>query len=184
MGYLKCDDCAGYYELQEGEYPEDFDSCHCGGHLEYTDELADLKFKDKLISYINIKRIVAVLVGGMIMLLSFYLFSPDPYSANFAYNDNASFYIWFAGGLVAALLAGGNIRSGASNGFYSAILSGLLVIIYFYLITNNYFNNPVLADNLALFAALCAVYLFIPAIFSVSGGLIAIIARKTFKKLA
>lgn len=183
MGYLICDDCAGYYELQEGEYPEDFDRCQCGGRLEYADERTDLTFKDKILSHINIKRIGAVIVGGLIMLLSFYLFSPDPYSANFVYNNNLSFYIWFAGGVMAALIAGGNIRSGASNGFYSAAISGLLIILYYYLMVNNYFSNPVMADNLAFFAALCAVYVFIPAVFSVFGGLIAIIARKAFTKL-
>ncbi|MBP2045716.1 hypothetical protein J2756_000940 [Methanobacterium aggregans] len=31
MRYLKCKECGGIYELQEGESPEDFDVCHCGG---------------------------------------------------------------------------------------------------------------------------------------------------------
>ena len=39
MGYLICDKCAGYYELQEGESPEDFSQCQCGGHLQYVDEI-------------------------------------------------------------------------------------------------------------------------------------------------
>lgn len=34
-GYLICKKCGGYYELQLGESPEDFDSCQCGGELEY-----------------------------------------------------------------------------------------------------------------------------------------------------
>ncbi|AEG17290.1 hypothetical protein [Methanobacterium paludis] len=34
-GYLICKKCGGYYELQPGESPEDFDSCQCGGKLEY-----------------------------------------------------------------------------------------------------------------------------------------------------
>jgi len=38
MGYLVCDACGGYYELQEGEKPEDFsDECECGGKLHYTE---------------------------------------------------------------------------------------------------------------------------------------------------
>lgn len=33
--YLVCDTCRGYYQLQEGEEPEDFsDECECGGKLE------------------------------------------------------------------------------------------------------------------------------------------------------
>lgn len=42
MGYLVCDACGGYYELQEGEKPEDYsDECECGGKLHYTDSLED-----------------------------------------------------------------------------------------------------------------------------------------------
>ncbi|HEX3013522.1 MAG TPA: hypothetical protein VHO92_04545 [Methanobacterium sp.] len=32
-GYLVCSECGGYYELQEGENPEDFSVCECGGEL-------------------------------------------------------------------------------------------------------------------------------------------------------
>ncbi|HML05175.1 MAG TPA: DUF5518 domain-containing protein [Methanobacterium sp.] len=40
MGYLKCNKCGGYYELQEGESHEDFsDKCECGGSLNYVQNL-------------------------------------------------------------------------------------------------------------------------------------------------
>jgi len=35
MSHLVCEKCGGYYELQEGESPEDFESCQCGGKLRY-----------------------------------------------------------------------------------------------------------------------------------------------------
>jgi len=35
LGYLECDNCKGYYELQNGESPEDFSECECGGKLVY-----------------------------------------------------------------------------------------------------------------------------------------------------
>ncbi|NYB51021.1 MAG: protease htpX [Methanobacteriaceae archaeon] len=39
-GYLVCDNCGGYYELQPGESPEDFaDECDCGGKLEHANSL-------------------------------------------------------------------------------------------------------------------------------------------------
>lgn len=42
MGYLVCDACGGYYELQEGEKPEDYsDECECGGKLHYQESLED-----------------------------------------------------------------------------------------------------------------------------------------------
>lgn len=38
-GYLVCEKCGGYYELEEGESPEDFDLCNCGGRLKYVKDL-------------------------------------------------------------------------------------------------------------------------------------------------
>ena len=35
-GYLLCEKCGGYYELHEGESPEDFEKCECGGKLRYS----------------------------------------------------------------------------------------------------------------------------------------------------
>lgn len=35
---MVCNKCRGYYELQPGESPEDFDlTCECGGKLEFFD---------------------------------------------------------------------------------------------------------------------------------------------------
>ena len=39
-GYLICEKCNGYYELQKGESPEDFESCECGGNLKFKKELS------------------------------------------------------------------------------------------------------------------------------------------------
>lgn len=39
-GFLVCDACGGYYELQAQESPDDFsDECACGGHLEHHSDL-------------------------------------------------------------------------------------------------------------------------------------------------
>jgi len=41
MSYLLCDQCGGYYELQPGDIPEDFnDICECGGNLKYVQNLS------------------------------------------------------------------------------------------------------------------------------------------------
>lgn len=41
MGYLICDSCHGYYELEDGESPENFSSkCECGGNLEFKDSIS------------------------------------------------------------------------------------------------------------------------------------------------
>lgn len=41
MGYLICEKCEGYYQLQEKEDPEDFESCECGGKLIFVENLID-----------------------------------------------------------------------------------------------------------------------------------------------
>ena len=47
-GYLICDKCGGYYELQPCECPEDFsDKCECGGNLKYAQDLDDVDDSQK-----------------------------------------------------------------------------------------------------------------------------------------
>lgn len=44
MGYLICDECKSYYELQAGEEPEDFTNiCRCGGNLKYDVSIGMVK---------------------------------------------------------------------------------------------------------------------------------------------
>lgn len=187
MGYLICEDCTGYYQLQEGEYPEDFDRCQCGGNLEYVEEIEKqdnngVVEKEEigagLFSTLPIGWLAGILGGALIMLLPYSMFSADPYSADFVFNSNLSFIIWGAGGFTAALIAGGNVRSGAYNGFYSATISGLFIIIYYFWIITNPFTSPILVDNLALFGALCVVYVLAPSICSMLGGLTVGIFRR------
>jgi hypothetical protein len=57
MGYLICDKCRGYYELQKGESAEDFDKCQCGGKLRYVNNLDEYPNDDQyLTEYSNIKE--------------------------------------------------------------------------------------------------------------------------------
>lgn len=51
-GYLVCNKCQGYYQLQEGESPADFDLCECGGSLSYFADLEDVpEYKSTFKSY-------------------------------------------------------------------------------------------------------------------------------------
>lgn len=36
MSYLICEKCGGYYKLKEGEKPDEFEACECGGSLKYV----------------------------------------------------------------------------------------------------------------------------------------------------
>jgi hypothetical protein len=43
MSYLVCNSCGSHYELQEGEYPEDFEEiCDCGGRYVLVESLDDI----------------------------------------------------------------------------------------------------------------------------------------------
>ena len=41
MGFLKCKSCGECYQLKTGESPDDFESCSCGGELEFYDSSAE-----------------------------------------------------------------------------------------------------------------------------------------------
>ena len=38
-----CEECGGYYELQPGEFPEDYEQCQCGRKLEYSASIPSSK---------------------------------------------------------------------------------------------------------------------------------------------
>jgi hypothetical protein len=44
-GYLVCENCKGYYQLKDGESPEDFERCECGSSLDYYKTLKDFKIE-------------------------------------------------------------------------------------------------------------------------------------------
>lgn len=66
MGYLICEKCGGYYELQKGESLSDFDCCQCGGKLKYYEDSVQekifdnnpLEYNHKLKTNDEIKKII------------------------------------------------------------------------------------------------------------------------------
>ena len=64
MSYLVCDKCGGYYELQPGESPNNFDlQCECGGKLKYHNSLNNyLNRTNQESNYSLIKLIFIILV--------------------------------------------------------------------------------------------------------------------------
>lgn len=48
--YVWCEECKGYYKLEEDESPDDFESCQCGGRLVYAEKQegdGELSFRSK-----------------------------------------------------------------------------------------------------------------------------------------
>lgn len=66
-GYLVCDNCGGYYELQEGESPEKFDlSCDCGGKIQYRRSLkSDVKFSFDRVFGIGV---LLTIISGILLI--------------------------------------------------------------------------------------------------------------------
>jgi len=69
-GYLLCRNCRGYYHLEDGEQPEDFESCECGSPLEYHENLPNMPNKtyndsegldDVYEDYIEIEQLLTLL---------------------------------------------------------------------------------------------------------------------------
>ncbi|MBI5680532.1 MAG: hypothetical protein HZC47_06555 [Methanobacterium sp.] len=83
MSYIICDKCGGYYELKEGESPDEFDSCQCGGKLRYANYLygksydsneSENKIKEKISGFWNKQnrngKIVLILLGLFLVVSS------------------------------------------------------------------------------------------------------------------
>jgi hypothetical protein len=71
MPYLICQNCGGYYQLDDDESPEDFDSCQCGGKLIYSEYLESKSRmgKKKFYGALSVIAILTILVAGYIVFL-------------------------------------------------------------------------------------------------------------------
>jgi len=70
MPYLICQNCGGYYELDDDESPEDFDSCRCGGKLVYAEHL-DSKprmSRKKFYGALSVIFILTIMAAGYIII--------------------------------------------------------------------------------------------------------------------
>jgi hypothetical protein len=67
-GYMVCDKCGGYYKLQPGESPDDFDMCQCGGELKYYLTIEPYK-REQSKSKLSITKILLLLfVIGVVII--------------------------------------------------------------------------------------------------------------------
>jgi hypothetical protein len=114
MGFLICDKCKGYYELQPGESLEDFsDQCECGGTLKYTRENPE-KIKDNTGKQVKLEW-KPIIYG---ILLTFLL------STLFGLIGSGEYLIGF---LMATIYVGYNISGNYKNGAIHGIIVGGIV---------------------------------------------------------
>lgn len=101
MGFLVCEECGGYYELKQGESPEDFDTCQCGGKLKYiqmpsnkfdkTDDNNDNKssnHKKRNLTIIILLALGITAVSGVIYFTHVLNPTPTNYTLLGSYNVN------------------------------------------------------------------------------------------------
>lgn len=102
-GYLVCNSCGGYYELQPGESWTDFDTeCECGGQLVHSatnslvssdSSLAEEEFERKRFQLkIIIAYIAFFLFWPISFILAIYLVTRDNQRAKFHETIDYSFY--------------------------------------------------------------------------------------------
>ncbi len=87
-GYLVCNNCGGYYELQPGESWKDFDvECECGGQLVQShtnsliqsevEYLSDGEYEEKYNTFIALAYVFLVLFWPFAFIMSLYLITRD-----------------------------------------------------------------------------------------------------------
>jgi hypothetical protein len=69
-GYMVCDSCGGYYKLQPGESPDDFDMCQCGGKLEYYPSIEPYK-REQVKPKLSITKIFLLIFGVGVVIIYF-----------------------------------------------------------------------------------------------------------------
>ncbi|BDZ71475.1 DUF5518 domain-containing protein [Methanobacterium petrolearium] len=190
MGYLICEKCEGYYQLQEEEDPDDFKSCECGGKLIFVRNLIDYygeTLDESLIKKDAEKRLEpdlepgtrklpvlnmkSLFLGGVVWVaLDSLLYKVSIYNTD----GIAVFSLLFAqlfGGLVAGYLSGKEIKAGIINGFIVGIFFTIILIILRLPITS---SNP----SLILMALIGS-----STLLAIIGGVIGVcINQKTVKK--
>lgn len=152
MGYLICEKCEGYYELQEKENPEDFKSCECGGKLKFVLNLIDfygetldesLKTKDidkssasesvipkyATSKLINLK---AIFLGCVIwVMIDSLLYRVSIYNLDgLAVVSLVS--AQFVSGIVAGYVSGKEVKAGILTGFIVGLFFAVLLSIKYY----------------------------------------------------
>ena len=147
MVFLVCDKCGGYYELQEGESPEDFkDICECGGKLKYVENLNDIQgaeetpkkakplldrlkgWWDKQNKPIKAAIIIGLLFVGVIIIFGMIeLYSADP---GFQKYNSLDMSFQYPQGWYVDNQASNTVKLEETSTRYSSIKHFLWIVVY------------------------------------------------------
>ena len=79
IGYVICRECKGYYQLEDGEHLDDFESCRCGGELVYSEHFDNLS---TVLSFANMDEELQKKLNEMLIIEQSIQEKTKPY-----YND-------------------------------------------------------------------------------------------------
>ncbi|MEL7671864.1 hypothetical protein [Methanobacterium sp.] len=125
MGFLKCKSCGGFYELQPGESPDQFESCHCGGELEYYNSRGQKKkyapirhggrsrSKSSADSFIIVMILAGIVLMGVFLVYPFVMMFGGMVFFDWKFNGGLS-----AGGYVIIILLMGLVGSAVFTGYH------------------------------------------------------------------
>lgn len=154
MSYLVCGKCGGYYELQEGEHPEDFaGECECGGELKH------LKSDNS-----NWKIDIKALIVGIIItsvLFSFRFIGGQYYFINYIAP--------FLGGFLTAYISEGSRKSRVYNSVVVMIIVGFGAPLLLLLKNNTIPEVISMVGIMGIFLALLVIFIFM-LIFVIIGA--------------
>lgn len=158
MGYLVCEKCEGYYELQENESPQDFSSCECGGNLKYAENLSDYYYIPEKPatkgerSFLEFFKLKALFLGAVAwIILDSQLYGVPYYNLTEYYLGNIALFSLVAtqviSSVVTGYLSGKQIKTGLFNG---AMLGMIFSIALYFLKSNTEMTSIILLGLLIL----------------------------------
>lgn len=181
MPYIYCEKCGGYYQLAEGESLEDFEICQCGGDLVYRENLEEIfeeNSEEHMLPNPGWMRVIGVVIGSIIMIVPYFIFSPYPQSVPSVFNTNITFLIWIIAGFSSSIISNAKLSTGVSNGLIIASISAFIAVYLFFGVISNYFTSASFYYNLGNYLGYALTFTGTSAIFSILGGLIGALSRK------
>jgi uncharacterized membrane protein YeaQ/YmgE (transglycosylase-associated protein family) len=204
MSRLVCEKCGGYYKLKEGESPEDFISCQCGGNLNYVqnfnshideemDPLNEINIcpscgteapsSEKYCKSCNTTNSKeenlkeSKTQEGIIRILAIITGILIVIIPLFLIDQNYALVLLVIGGLIASLVASTD-EERVFNGIIVGLIASLILLIFRSNIT---FSSEISYLNVFVFEMIGPLVLL--ALFGLFGGLIDILMRYFFSKL-
>jgi len=158
MGYLVCEKCEGYYELQENESPQDFSSCECGGNLKFVENLSEYyHIPEKPAtkgerSFLEFFKLKSLFLGAVVwIILDSQLYGMSYYNLSVYYLGDIALFSLVATQLISSVvtgyISGKQFKTGLFNG---AILGLIFSIALYFLKSNNEITSIILLGLLIL----------------------------------